>query len=332
MTGFVVRRVVRGAVILWLVTIITFLLFFLVPKVLGSNPAVLFAGRSPDAGNIAAVTAKLGLDKPLATQYWDFFRGIFAGRHFDAGPDTTWCPPPCLGYSFEDQPVWGQVADALPVTLSLAAGAAVLFLGFGVGIGVLSALKAGSLLDRLAMAMALAGVSLPVYFTGLVLLLLLSYKWGIIDNVHYVDFTDNPLAWAWNLAPAWTALAFLYAALYARLTRASLLETLEEDYVRTARAKGLPEREVVGKHALRAGLTPIVTVFGLDLGALLGGAALTEQTFGFRGLGKLSIDAIGTQDLPVIMGVTMFAAFFVVAANIVVDVLYTVIDPRVRPA
>jgi peptide/nickel transport system permease protein len=329
---FVLARAVRGTVILWLVSVITFLLFFLVPKALGSNPAVLFAGRSPDAGDVAAVAEKLGLDKPLPTQYWDFVRGIVAGRHFDAGPDVTWCPPPCLGYSFKsDRPVWEEVADALPVTCSLAGGAAVVFLAVGIGLGVVSALKAGSLLDRFATGAALVGASLPVYFTGLVLLLLVSYEWGLIENVHYVGFTANPLAWAANLAPAWAALAFLYAALYTRLTRASLLETLGEDYVRTARAKGLPESRVVVRHALRAGLTPIVTIFGLDLGALLGGTVLTEQAFSLHGLGKMSVDAIDTQDLPVVMGVTMFAAFFVVTANIVVDVVYTVVDPRVRP-
>jgi peptide/nickel transport system permease protein len=196
---------------------------------------------------------------------------------------------------------------------------------------VASALRKGSLVDRASMTAALAGVSLPVYFTGLILLLLLSYKWRIIENVHYVGLLENPFQWAWNLIPAWIALAFLYSAMYARLTRASMLEVLGEDYIRTARAKGLPERTVVGRHALRAALTPVVTIFGLDLGSLLGGAVLTESTFGFRGLGKISIDAIHNQDLPVILGVTLFAAFFVVFANIVVDLLYAVVDPRVRP-
>jgi peptide/nickel transport system permease protein len=333
MTRFVIRRALGGIVILWLVSIITFLLFFLVPKALGSNPAVLFAGRSPDPSTVVAVTRKLGLDKPLVSQYWDFLRGIFVGRHFNAGTDQTWCPPPCLGYSFKnDQPVWQDVTGALPITLSLALGAGLIFLVSGVAIGVVSALRKGSLIDRIAMTAALAGVSLPVYFTSLILLLLVSYKWKIIENVHYVNFTDNPFQWAWNLLLPWLALAFLYAALYARLTRAGMLETMSEDYVRTARAKGLPEHTVVGRHALRAALTPVVTIFGLDLGALLGGAVLTESTFGFRGLGKISIDAIRNQDLPVILGVTMFAAFFIVAMNIVVDVLYAVVDPRVRPS
>jgi peptide/nickel transport system permease protein len=332
MAGFVIRRVLGGIVILWLISVITFLLFFLVPKTLGSNPAVLFAGRSPSEAAIAGVTKKLGLDQPLVVQYWHFLKGIFVGRHFDAGPDKTWCPPPCFGYSFKNsEPVWTEITRALPITVSLAFGAAVLFLLFGVGIGILSALRRGSVLDRAAMTVALGAVSLPVYFTGLVLLLLVSYQWRIFPNIHYVAFLDNPLLWARNLLPAWIVLAFLYSAMYARLTRASMLDVLGEDYIRTARAKGLPERTVVGKHALRAALTPVVTIFGLDLGSLLGGAVLTESTFGFRGLGKTSIEAITTGDLPTILGVTIFAAAFVVLANIFVDVFYAVVDPRVRP-
>lgn len=331
MTRFIIRRTIGAIVILWLISIISFLIFFIVPKALGSNPAVLFAGRSPDPSTIVAVTKKLGLDKPLVAQYWDFLRGIFVGRHFNAGPDKTWCPPPCLGYSFKnDQAVWQEITAALPVTFSLAIGAAVLWLLFGISTGILSALQRGKLADRLSMATALAGVSLPIYFTGLILLLLFSYEWDLLPNVHYVNFTSNPISWARNLLLAWIALAFLYAALYARLTRASMLETLDEDYVRTARAKGLPERTVIGRHALRAALTPLITIFGLDIGALLGGAVLTEITFGFQGLGKISITAIKNQDLPVILGVTVFAAFFIVIANIIVDILYAVVDPRVR--
>ncbi|MBL7486522.1 ABC transporter permease [Frankia sp. AgB1.9] len=332
MAGFVVRRVLGGIVILWLISVITFLLFFLVPQVLGSNPAVLFAGRSPSEAAVAGVTKKLGLDQPLVVQYWHFLAGIFVGRHFDSGPDKTWCPPPCFGYSFKNsEPVWQEITRALPVTVSLALGAAVLFLIIGVGIGIISALRRGSVLDRVAMTVALGAVSLPVYFTGLVLLLLVSYKWRLIQSIHYVPFLHNPLLWAWNLLPAWIVLAFLYSAMYARLTRASMLDVLGEDYIRTARAKGLPERTVVGKHALRAALTPVITIFGLDLGSLLGGAVLTESTFGFRGLGKTSIEAISTGDLPTILGVTIFAAFFVVFANIVVDLVYALVDPRVRP-
>jgi peptide/nickel transport system permease protein len=180
------------------------------------------------------------------------------------------------------------------------------------------------------MGVALAGVSLPVFFTGLISLTLFSYKWALFPNVHFVGITTNPLAWARNLVLPWVTLAFLYAALYARITRAGMLETMGEDYIRTARAKGLPERRVVLKHGLRATLTPIVTIFGMDLGLLLGGAILTETTFSMPGLGQFTILAIQNQDLPEIMGVVMLASFFIVIANMIVDVLYTVIDPRVR--
>jgi len=195
---------------------------------------------------------------------------------------------------------------------------------------VLSALRRGSIFDRFSMGIALAGVSLPVFFTGLIALELFSYKWPIFPNVHYVSFATNPALWARNLVLPWVTLAFLYAALYARLTRAGMLETMGEDYIRTARAKGLPERQVIVKHGLRAALTPIVTIFGLDLGLLLGGAILTETTFSFPGLGQFTILAIQNQDLPEIMGVVMIASFFIVIANMVVDILYAVLDPRVR--
>jgi peptide/nickel transport system permease protein len=261
--------------------------------------------------------------------------GIVHGRDFTDGLNLEHCGAPCLGYSFQYQSsVTALMVDRFSVTVSLAIGASILWLVAGVAVGVVSALKRGTLLDRASMLVALAGVSLPVYFTGLILLFLFTYgpdwlKW-FPNAGTYVGFTDNPAQWAQNLVLPWVSLAFLYAALYARLTRANMLETMGEDYIRTARAKGLPARTVVSKHALRAALTPIVTIFGLDLGGLLGGAILTEQTFSLQGLGKLSIDAINKLDLPVIMGVVIVGAVFLVVANIVVDVLYAVIDPRVR--
>jgi len=205
-----------------------------------------------------------------------------------------------------------------------------LWLVGGVTIGVISALKRGTLFDRFSMGLALAGVSLPIFFTGLISLELFSYKWPIFPNVTYVSITTSPLLWARNMVLPWITLAFLYAALYARLTRAGMLETMSEDYIRTARAKGLPERTVIVKHGLRPALTPIITIFGMDLGALLGGAVLTEATFSLHGLGQFTILAINNQDLPEILGVTMLAGFFIIIANLVVDILYAVVDPRVR--
>ena len=334
MVTFIVRRLIATVFLLIIVSMITFAIFFLVPRLAGQTTydlAAQYVGRSPSPAAVHAIERQLGLDVPLPVQYWRFLKGIVVGRHFDSGTTTAYCPPPCFGYSFKNQqPVWPLMVTALPVTVSLAIGAAILWLIGGVTIGVISALKRGTLFDRFSMGVALAGVSLPIFFTGLVSLALFSYRWPIFPNVHFVPLTQNPFLWARNLVLPWVTLAFLYAALYARLTRAGMLETMSEDYIRTARAKGLPERTVIVKHGLRAALTPIITIFGMDLGALLGGAVLTEVTFSLPGLGQFTILAINTQDLPEILGVTMLAAFFIVIANLVVDVLYAVVDPRVR--
>jgi peptide/nickel transport system permease protein len=258
-------------------------------------------------------------------------KGLVAGRDYTNGPDVTNCPAPCLGYSFKtNQEVWPLLTQSLPVTISLAIGAAVIWVLMGVIFGVISALRRGTIWDRTVMTVALAGVSLPIYFTGLLALSIFVYGLGVLPNADYTPFFDNPAKWFSGLILPWITLAFLFAATYARLTRANMLETLGEDYIRTARAKGLRERTVIGKHGLRSGLTPLVTVFGLDLGALLGGAVLTEAVFNLRGLGYQALNGIRTNDLPVILGVTLFAAFFIVFINLIVDLLYGVIDPRVR--
>jgi peptide/nickel transport system permease protein len=331
---FIVRRLIATVFLLIIVSMITFAIFFLVPRLAGQTTydlAAQYVGRSPTATAVRAIERQLGLDVSLPVQYGRFLRGIVLGRHFDSGTAKAYCPPPCFGYSFKNQqPVWPLMVTALPVTVSLAIGAAILWLIGGVTIGVISALKRGTVFDRFSMGIALAGVSLPIFFTGLLSLALFSYKWPIFPNVQFVPFSQNPLLWARNLVLPWVTLAFLYAALYARLTRAGMLETMSEDYIRTARAKGLPERTVIVKHGLRAALTPIITIFGMDLGALLGGAVLTEVTFSLHGLGQFTILAINTQDLPEILGVTLLAAFFIVIANLVVDILYAVVDPRVR--
>jgi peptide/nickel transport system permease protein len=281
MIFFIIRRLILTVFLLLLVSMITFAIFFLVPRLAGQTSyqlAAQYVGRNPIPSAIKAVEIKLGLNAPVYLQYGRFVKGIVAGVHYNNGPDVSYCPFPCFGYSFRNQePVWPQLVSDAPVTLSLAIGGAVLWLIGGVSIGVLSALRRGSFFDRLSMGIALAGVSLPVFFTGLI-----------------------------------------------------SLETMGEDYIRTARAKGLPERKVIVKHGMRAALTPIVTIFGLDLGLLLGGAILTETTFSFPGLGQFTILAIQNQDLPEIQGVVMIAAFFIVIANMIVDILYAVVDPRVR--
>jgi peptide/nickel transport system permease protein len=331
MINYILRRLVVSAILLVIVSMVTFAIFFLIPKAAGSDPAEMYVGKTATPRDVAATRVKLGLDKPVPVQYARFVKGIVVGRDFNNGPDITHCSAPCFGYSFKnDQEVWPLLLDRLPVTVSLALGAAVIWLIGGVSAGVISALRRGSMVDRGVMVFALAGVSLPIYFTGLLAQLIFVHQLHWFRGGEYVNFFDDPLGWASKLFLAWLTLALLLAAGYARLTRATMLETVGEDYIRTARAKGLKERRVIGKHAMRAVLTPIVTIFGLDLGGLLGGAILTEVVFSLPGIGRLSIDAVNSKDLPIILGVTLFAAFFIIGANFVVDLLYAVIDPRVR--
>jgi peptide/nickel transport system permease protein len=330
---YIIRRLVNVVVMLLVISMITFGIFFAVPKITGSDPALLYVGKNSSPTAVHDVKIRLGLDKPIAEQYGLYLKGIVAGRDFNNGPSVTHCPAPCLGYSFlNQQPVWQTITTDLPVTASLALGASILWLVVGVGTGVLSALRKRSLLDRISMTTALAGVSLPIYFTGLVCSAVFVYNLGWLPSPGYVNFTDDPVGWAQNLLLPWITLAFLYAATYARLTRATMLDVMGEDYIRTARAKGLSEGVVVGKHAMRSTLTPILTIFGMDLGGLLGGAILTENVFNLKGLGFLALQGVNSHDLPLIMGVTLFAAFFIVMANLIVDLLYAVVDPRVRLA
>jgi len=333
MARFIIRRLLGALLVLLVVSIITFGVFMWVPTVTG-DPNVyarLYAGKVANESQVKEIAHKLGYDRPLYEQYLSYMGGIFTGREFSSGTQTAECNAPCLGYSF---PRHANVTDLIIkkfwVTFSVCLGAAVIWLVLGVGVGVISALKRGTVADRAAMGFALAGVSLPTFFIGNVLLLIFSYTLGWIPNVHYVPFTQDPFLWARNLILPWLTIALITAALYARLMRANMLETMSEDYIRTARAKGLSRRNVVVRHGMRAALTPIVTIFGLDLGLLLGGAIITETVFNLPGLGRLAFDAIAGKDLPVILGTTLFAAVFIVLANVVVDVLYSVVDPRVR--
>jgi len=331
---FIVRRLLATVLLLVIVAALTFVVFFLLPRAAGQSTyqlAAQYVGRNPIPSQVHDIEVKLGLNQPIQVQFGRFLKGIVAGETYSNGPSKTYCPAPCLGYSWRNQqPVWPLLVSYIPVTLSLAVGAAVIWLVSGVGIGVLSALRRGTFFDRAAMSTALLGVSLPIFFTGQILLLLFSYKWQIFPNIQYVSPLSDPVQWAKNLILPWLALAFLYSALYARITRAGMLETMHEDYIRTARAKGLTERAVIVKHGLRAALTPVVTIFGMDLGLLLGGAVITEYTFSLHGLGFFTIQAITNKDLPEIMGVVLLAAFFIVIANLVVDILYAYVDPRVR--
>ncbi|MEV5509478.1 ABC transporter permease [Streptomyces orinoci] len=330
MFAYIVRRLFAVIVMLLVVTLVTFGIFFAIPKLTGTDPASLYVGKQADPATIEGIRQKLGLGQPILEQFWHFVTGIFAGRDYTGGGTSDHCPAPCFGYSFRtEQAVWPVLTDRLPVTLSLAGGACVIWLLAGVSTGVVSALKRGTRIDRAAMVTALAGVSLPIYFTALLALAVFNNQLGW-TKAEYTPFGEDPGAWFSGLVLPWITLAFLYAAMYARLTRATMLEVLGEDYIRTARAKGLTERVVIGKHAMRSTMTPVLTILGMDLGALVGGAILTETAFNLPGLGQAAVTAISNRDLPLILGVVLIAATAVVLANLVVDLLYAVIDPRVR--
>jgi peptide/nickel transport system permease protein len=332
---YIVRRLFIAVVLLFIVTAVAFSIFFLVPRIAGASAddlASRYVGKSAGAEQIHQTAVHLGLTDPIWVQYGRFAKGIVVGSNYDTGPSVERCPAPCLGYSFVTQnPVLPDLMKRFPVTLSLAGGAAVLWLLGGVFAGVVSALRRGTVIDRTAMGIALAGVSLPIFFTGLLSLSIFSYALGwTAPGGSYTSITTNPASWAYDLMLPWITLAFLYAAAYARLTRAGMLETMNEDYIRTARAKGLPEHTVVLKHGLRASLTPILTIFGLDLGLLLGGAVITETTYSLPGIGQYAVIGLSNNDLPKVLGVTILGGTFVIVANLVVDLLYAVVDPRVR--
>lgn len=316
------------------VSFVTFVIFFLIPQWAGETPAQMaaaYVGKGTHGAALTAVENRLGLNEPFFLHYYQYVKAMFVGTQFSDGNSLLQCNAPCFGYSFRTyQEVWPLILSDFPITLSIAIGAAVVWLGFGVLSGVVSAIKKGSIWDRAFMTLSLLGVSLPVYFIAPLVMLIFCYHWSILPDPTYVPITQNPASWAENLILPWISLAFGYAALYTRITRAGMLDAMNEDFARTARAKGLSERRVIVKHALRAAIPPVVTIFGMDFGALLGGAVLAEVAFSMHGVGWQAIQAIGSQDFPVIMGVTLFAAFFIIIANLIVDVAYASLDPRVR--
>jgi peptide/nickel transport system permease protein len=319
---YVIRRVLWVALVIAVVTMITFVIFYVMPP---GDPAVRFAGRQPTPALIQQVRQQLGLDKPLYTQYWIFIKHIFKGD------DCGW---PGLGQSYQTHTcVKTEITARAPRTLSLAIGAAIVWLLMGIPIGIISALKRRSIADRMAMSFALFGISAPVFWLGLMFLFIFWQKLGLQAlGSGYSNFTDDPVGWFTHLLGPWFVLALLYAAFYARMTRGNLIDTMGEDYIRTARAKGLPERKVIMKHGLRASLTPVVTMFGMDLALLVGGAVITETVFNIQGLGNWAVTSTFQSDLPAILGVTLVASFTVAFMNLFVDLLYAYLDPRVRYA
>lgn len=327
MINYLIRRILIAVITLLFVCLFTYFIFFK----LSPDPAVQICGQTCSPERIDQIRDQLGLNRPFWTQFWMFLSGLVGGRTYGSGPGAVICSAPCLGYSFQNGVnVTSMMSDRLPVTITLAIGAAVLWLVTGTLAGMVSALRRGSVWDKMAMAYALAGVALPNYFVALILQYVLVVQLEILPFPTTVAFTDDPLRWFEAYLMPWCVLALMYSAMYARLTRANILDTMSEDFMRTARAKGLPRSIILRRHALRPSLTPLVTIFGMDLAALLGGALITETVFGLNGIGKMAYDAIATNDQPVIMAVTLLAAFFVVTANLLVDLTYSVIDPRVR--
>lgn len=319
MIRYIVRRLLWLAFVLFVISVLTFLIFFVMPP---SDPAVNFAGRAPREETITAVREQFGLDRPVPVQY-----GLFVKRFF-LGDEYGW---PGFGFSFTTRtPIRDSLLPRAWVTAQLAIGASIVWLVVGVPIGIVSALKRHTMVDRAAMGFALFGVSAPVFWLGLVSLFIFWQKLGISPGTGYVAFSSDPVGWATHFWLPWVVLALLYAAFYARIVRGNMLEVMAEDYIRTARAKGLSERRVVFKHGLRSSLTPIVTLYGLDLGLLLGGAIVTESVFNIPGLGPYTISAVFRGDLPVVVAVTIFGAFAVVLLTLIVDIVYAYLDPRVR--
>lgn len=327
MARYLIGRLAGVVLILFAVCLFTYLIFFQ----LSPDPAVMICGKTCTEERIGAIREALGLDRPFLSQFGAFLGGIFAGRDYGSGATLVHCPAPCLGYSFQtDESVWSMITARLPVSATLAVGAAVLWLLVGVAAGLLSAVRQGTWWDRGAMALALGGISVPNYVLALVLQYVLVVKLEWLPFPSAVAFSDDPARWFQSYLMPWMVLAAGYACLYARLTRTHVIETLSENFLRTARAKGLKRSLVLRRHALRPALTPVTTLFGMDFAGLLGGALITETVFGLGGIGKLAADSIAKNDQPVIMAVTLLAAFFVVVGNVVVDLVYTALDPRVR--
>ncbi|MFI9050370.1 ABC transporter permease [Streptomyces sp. NPDC053427] len=326
MTAYAARRLGGALIVLLLLSALVYLLFYVAP----GDPAKLACGPRCNAGQLRQVREQLGLDEPLLAQYLHFLQGLLTGHDYSTGTGVLHCPAPCFGLSYQnDRPVTELLAARLPVTASLAFGAMVLWLLLGVGTGLLSALRRGGTTERVLTVLTLTGTATPVFITGLLLLMVFCAYLQWLPFPTYVPLSEDPEQWAWNLLLPWTALALLESAKYARLTRSSTLETLAEDHIRTFRAYGVRERAVIGRHALRGALPPVIALNAIDLGTMFGGAMLTETLFGLPGLGQLLVRSVRTVDLPVVVGTVLCIGAAVVLANAVADVLYALADRRV---
>ena len=313
MARFAARRLMQMVLVLFAVSVLVFLVFNVLP---GGDPAVRLAGRQPDPGQLERIRQEWGFDEPLYVQYAKTMGQIFSG---DLVSYTT------------GQDVIDEIWKRAPRTFALAIGAALMWMVFSVAIGLFTAVRAGRFSDRFLTVLALVGISMPVFWIGALMNYYLGFKWGLFPNGGYVPFTEDPWDWFYHLLMPWTALSILFIGVYSRVLRSDVLDTMHDDYVRTARAKGVAERQVLLRHVLRNSLIPIITLWGLDFGAVLGGGAiLTEAVFDLQGVGQYAADSVEELDVPPVIAITMFGAFFIVMLSAVVDILYAALDPRVR--
>jgi peptide/nickel transport system permease protein len=313
MTRFVLRRLAQMLGVMFAVSVLTFAIFNVLP---GGDPAVRMAGKQPTETQIEAIRKEWGFDDNVVVQYTTTMKKVFTGD---------------LQSYFTQLDVGEEIIKGLPRTLSLAIGAALLWMAVAMALGLFSAMRAGGFSDRFLTVLALIGVSMPVFWIGALMNYYLGFKAGLFPNGGYVELTKNPIDWVYHLILPWTALAILFIGVYSRLLRSNVLDTINEDYVRTARAKGLSERQVMIRHVLRNSMIPIVTLWGLDFGLVIGGGAiLTETVFDLQGVGQYAADSVSQLDVPPVLAVTMFAAFFIVLLNTLVDIAYAFLDPRIR--
>ncbi|MEU8829987.1 ABC transporter permease [Streptomyces sp900116325] len=326
MSRFLLRRIGGALFVLLALSVVVYAAFYVAP----GNVAQIACGPRCSPAQVAQVSDQLRLGDPLYLQYAHFLQGIFAGRDYSTGTGILHCQAPCLGRSYQnDEQVTQMILTKLPATASLAIGAFVLWIVLGVGTGLLSVWRRGRATERLLTGLTLAGMATPVFVIGLLLIIVFCSALQLLPFPDYVPLTENPEQWAWNLLLPWVSLALVSAAPYARMTRASMLETLAEDHVRTFRAYGASERKLVGRHALRGALGPVIALGALDIGSMFGGAVLTESLFNIPGVGRELVDAVKNVDLPVVVGLVLVTGFFVVLANAVADILQAMADRRV---
>jgi peptide/nickel transport system permease protein len=313
--AFIVRRLVGLVAVLFTISVLTFLIFNVIPN---GDPALRIAGRNASAEQLAIIRHQWGFDRSLPVQYVKTMQQIFSGDLVSFSTQTN---------------VIDEIKRGIPHTFSLAIGAAIIWMALAIALGLYTAIRAGRFSDRFLTVIALIGISMPVFWVGALMSYYLGFKAGIFPNGDYVALTTDPVQWAYHLILPWTALSILFIGFYSRVLRSNILDTMNEDFVRTARAKGLSERQVLIRHVLRNSLIPIVSLWGLDFGAVIGGGAiLTESVFSLNGVGQYAADSIGSLDVPPVMAITLFGAFFIVLLNTIVDITYAWLDPRIRLA